>query len=118
MPLRERRIAWWRQFARRRDFFNNNQQIRNGRMSGATNTGVLEVKSIAASDDLTGAFEEFMTTFEAFKRENDQRLREIERRSADPLTQEKVERLSAALDEQKRLIRSEEHTSELQSREK
>jgi phage major capsid protein, HK97 family len=73
-------------------------------MSGATNTGVLEVKSIAASDDLTGAFEEFMTTFEAFKRENDQRLREIERRSADPLTQEKVERLSAALDEQKRLI--------------
>lgn len=73
-------------------------------MSGATNTGVLEVKSVAASDDLTGAFEEFMTTFEAFKRENDQRLKEIERRSADPLATEKVERLSAVLDEQKRMI--------------
>ena len=73
-------------------------------MSGATNTGVLEVKSLAASDDLTGAFEEFMTTFEAFKRENDQRLKEIERRSADPLATEKVERLSAVLDEQKRMI--------------
>lgn len=38
-------------------------------MSGATNTGVLEVKSIAASDDLTGAFEEFMTTFDVPIRE-------------------------------------------------
>lgn len=73
-------------------------------MDGATNTGVLEVKSVASSDDLTGAFEEFMMTFETFKHENDQRLKEIERRSADPLTTEKVERLSAVLDEQKRMI--------------
>src|SRR5690606_5214935 len=42
---------------------------------------------------------------EAFKDANDQRLKEIERRSAaDPLTAEKVDRISDALDEQKRLI--------------
>lgn len=61
----------------------------------------LETKSA----DINMALEEFMYSFEAFKDANDQRLKEIERRSAaDPLTAEKVDRISDALDEQKRLI--------------
>jgi len=57
------------------------------------------------SADISMALEEFMYSFEAFKDANDQRLKEIERRSAaDPLTAEKVDRISDALDEQKRLI--------------
>ncbi|WP_246727698.1 phage major capsid protein [Chelativorans sp. Marseille-P2723] len=68
------------------------------------NMGVLESKSVAGDSDFTSAFYEFMNTFEAFKQENDRRMRDIERRSADPLTLEKVDRLSDALDEQKRLI--------------
>lgn len=64
-----------------------------------------ETKSADAADDLAGAFEEFMTSFEAFKEANDARLAEIERRAAaDPVTTEKVERISRALDEQKRVI--------------
>jgi len=74
-------------------------------MTAAKETGVLEVKSAETSADLTSAFEEFMASFEVFKETNDQRLREIERRSAaDPVTADKVERISAALDEQKRAI--------------
>lgn len=54
--------------------------------------------------DLSDAFGEFMTTFEAFKETNDQRLAELEGRSADVLTLEKVDRISHALDQQKRAI--------------
>src|SRR5690606_17005346 len=61
----------------------------------------LETKSA----DIGMALEELMYSFEAFKDANDQRLKEIEKRSAaDPVTAEKVERISSALDEQKRLI--------------
>jgi HK97 family phage major capsid protein len=57
------------------------------------------------SADIGMALEELMYSFEAFKDANDQRLKEIEKRSAaDPVTAEKVERISSALDEQKRLI--------------
>ncbi|WEX07738.1 phage major capsid protein [Chelativorans sp. AA-79] len=73
-------------------------------MTDARNRGVLEVKSAGAGDELAGAFAEFMTSFEAFKEANDERLKKIERRSADPLTTEKVERISAALDEQKKAL--------------
>lgn len=44
--------------------------------------GALETKSAEAGDDLGGAFEEFMISFEAFKEANDRRLAEIERRAA------------------------------------
>jgi HK97 family phage major capsid protein len=58
----------------------------------------------AAGDDLAEAFGDFMTTFEAFRDSNDQRLSELERKGADVLTVEKVERISQALDEQKRAL--------------
>jgi HK97 family phage major capsid protein len=64
---------------------------------------VLETKSTGGID-LADAFSEFMTTFEAFKDSNDERLAQLERRSADVVTTEKVERISRALDEQKRVI--------------
>jgi HK97 family phage major capsid protein len=62
----------------------------------------LEVKS---AGDLGDAFDEFMTSFEEFKRANDRRLDEIEQKSsADPITNDKVDRISRALDEQKRAL--------------
>lgn len=52
--------------------------------------------------DVTGAFEEFMTAFEAFRDVNDRRLGELERRGAeDPVTAETLTRIEAALDQQK-----------------
>ncbi len=57
------------------------------------------------SADMADAFGEFMNAFEAFKDTNDRRLAEIETRmGADVLTVEKVDRISAALDEQKRAL--------------
>src|SRR5690606_20301930 len=70
----------------------------------ATNTSVLETKSAGASDDIGSAFEDFMTSFEAFKDANDERLGQIERRMADPITSDKVDRISRALDEQKKAL--------------
>lgn len=61
-----------------------------------------EVKS---AGDMADAFEEFMTSFERFKAENDQRLKEVEKKTgADVLTVEKVDRIGKALDEQKRAL--------------
>ncbi|TWG65272.1 HK97 family phage major capsid protein [Aminobacter sp. J44] len=54
---------------------------------------------------LADGFDEFMATFAAFREENDKRLREVEqRKSADVLTVEKVDRISEALDRQKRAL--------------
>ncbi|WP_425353837.1 phage major capsid protein [Ancylobacter gelatini] len=61
-----------------------------------------EVKS--AGPEVSAAFEEFMGAFEAFKDANDQRLGELERRGVDVVTADKVERINAALDNQKALI--------------
>ncbi|WP_274629678.1 phage major capsid protein [Arvimicrobium flavum] len=63
-----------------------------------------EVKSTSASSEVQDAFHEFMATFETFKEDNDRRLAEIEAKSADVVTTEKVDRISRALDEQKRAI--------------
>ncbi len=63
-----------------------------------------EVKAAPDQGDLTAAFEEFMTSFEAFKEANDEKLSQLERRGADPVTVEKVERISRALDTQKQAI--------------
>lgn len=70
-----------------------------------TNTKqVLETKS-AGNGDLEGAFHDFMNSFEAFRQTNDERLAQIERRScADVVTSDKVDRISNALDEQKRVL--------------
>lgn len=63
-----------------------------------------ETKAAGDPSDIAEAFGDFMSTFEAFRESNDQRLAEIERRGADALTVEKVERISKALDEQKRAL--------------
>ena len=56
------------------------------------------------SADAASAFDEFMRSFEAFKEQNEARLKQIERKSADPLTGEKVARISDALDANKRVL--------------
>ncbi|MGB3389814.1 MAG: phage major capsid protein [Pseudaminobacter sp.] len=64
-----------------------------------------EIKSVSGDPfDLADAFGEFMTTFEAFKESNDERLAQLERRSADVVTVEKVDRISKVLDDQKRVL--------------
>jgi HK97 family phage major capsid protein len=55
----------------------------------------------APRGDVNRAMGEFFRGFEAFKEANDQRLCEIERKSADPITAEKVERINDALSDMK-----------------
>ncbi len=60
-----------------------------------------EVKSAEATE----AFGDFMHAFAAFKDANDERLATIERKmTADVVTEEKVDRIGRALDEQKRAM--------------
>jgi HK97 family phage major capsid protein len=64
---------------------------------------VVETKSI--SDDVASAFEDFARAFEAFKDTNDTRLSEIETRlTSDVVTEEKLTRIDAALDDAKRRL--------------
>ena len=59
----------------------------------------------ALGTDVTGAFDEFMNAFEAFKDANDDRLGQLEKRMAsDVITTEKVDRISRAMDEQKQAM--------------
>jgi HK97 family phage major capsid protein len=61
----------------------------------------LETKS---GGSVGAAFEEFMRAFESYKDANDERLANLERRSAsDPLIDDKLARLDRALDETKRV---------------
>lgn len=62
-------------------------------------------KSAAEAQSVAEAFDDFMSAFDAFKIANDERLRQIETSvTADPLTADKVERINAAVDEQKRVL--------------
>jgi len=62
-----------------------------------TVTDGLEIKAGAGSDN-TALFQ-LMNAFETFKQDNDARLERLEKRGAtDPLTEEKLERINAALD--------------------
>ena len=61
-----------------------------------------EIKAL--SGDINAAFDDFMRSFEAYKDSNDERLAEVERRSVDVLTAEKVDRIGETLDAQKRLL--------------
>jgi HK97 family phage major capsid protein len=73
-------------------------------MNPVTNTVPLETKG-ADDLDLKEAFNGFMAAFEAFKDSNDERLAQLESKfGADVVTAEKVERISQALDQQKRMI--------------
>jgi HK97 family phage major capsid protein len=65
----------------------------------------LESKAVDVNDrEIKEAFDEFLRVFDAFKGANDQRLAELERRGSDVVTDEKVERINRALDEQKRVL--------------
>jgi len=74
-----------------------------GILTGAPDRAAPERKAVGG--ELSEAFGEFMSAFDAFKDANDQRLGEIETRlGVDVVTTEKVDRISRALDEQKRSL--------------
>ena len=67
----------------------------------------LETKALngpSETREMKEAYGELMHTFESFKQGNDERLKQIEKRSVDPLTEEKVDRLNRAVEEQKRTL--------------
>jgi len=64
-----------------------------------------ETKSDPGYAVLSDTFDEFMSTFTAFREENNRRLKDVEtRKSADVVTTEKVDRISDALARQKRAL--------------
>ncbi len=68
------------------------------------NLAAPEVKS-GGSGDVAEAFDDFMHAFDEFKQANDERLAQIESRfGVDGMTNDKVERINLALDEQKRAL--------------
>lgn len=74
-------------------------------MSAHKHSRAPETKGGGDTAELADAFGEFMGTFEAFKEANDRRLAELEeKKSADVVTADKVDRISRAMDEQKRAI--------------
>ena len=68
--------------------------------------GAIETKAGTGAEG-ADALDELMRAFDAFREANDERLDQIERRmGADPVTDEKVDRLSKAMDEhEKRMER-------------
>jgi HK97 family phage major capsid protein len=66
----------------------------------------LETKTMDAANnrEIKQAFDEFLRAFDAFKGANDERLDALEKRSTDVVTDEKVDRINRALDEQKRAL--------------
>lgn len=59
----------------------------------------------AVSTDAAAAYDELSRTFAAYRAENEDRLRQLETRGhADPLTEEKMQRMDRALDETKRRL--------------
>jgi len=54
--------------------------------------------------DINDVYAEMQRQFDAFKQANDERLAQMEKRSADVVTEEKVDRINRALDEQKRAL--------------
>jgi len=72
-------------------------------MTTETYSAAPETKTLGP--EARAAYDQFMRGFETFKIENDQRIGEIERRgSADVVSEDKVNRINAALDEQRGLI--------------
>jgi HK97 family phage major capsid protein len=73
--------------------------------SGAMASLCLETKSIDNGSEVADAFGDFMHAFEDFKSANDDRLAQLETRmGSDVITVEKVDRINAALDDQKRAL--------------
>lgn len=63
-----------------------------------------ETKMAAPSGEVRTALADIMCTFEAFKQANDERLAEIERKSVDVLSAEKVDRIDQALARQQDML--------------
>ncbi len=60
---------------------------------------------MGTGDDVAVAFDDFMNAFEQFKQSNDERLAQIESNvSTDVVTEDRLTRIGAAMDEQKRHI--------------
>ena len=57
-----------------------------------------------AASDIGDAYDALLRGFEAFKETNDERLDQLERRMSDGLTEEKLDRISGALDQAQRKI--------------
>lgn len=64
----------------------------------------VEHGSINHNGEIKQAFEDFLGGFEAFRQANDERLKGLERRSADVLSEEKVARIDSALTETKQKL--------------
>ena len=69
----------------------------------------LETKALPTREgsygrEVSDAQDDLLRMFEAFKAQNDERLAQLEKRSADVITEEKVDRISKAFDEQKRIV--------------
>jgi HK97 family phage major capsid protein len=67
----------------------------------------MELENKAASPaapEVKQAFDDFLASFEAFKAANDERLKQLETRSTDPVTEDKVARIDKALVEQKKAL--------------
>jgi HK97 family phage major capsid protein len=74
-------------------------------MSGGDAAFETKSTDLAVTAEVATAFDEFRSTFETWKVENDRRVAELERRgAADPLTEEKLARLDHALDEGHRRV--------------
>ena len=57
------------------------------------------------SPEITTAFDDFMKAFDSFKQANDERLTQLETRmGADVVTEDKVNRINDAIDQQKRQL--------------
>ncbi|HEY2069824.1 MAG TPA: phage major capsid protein [Rhizomicrobium sp.] len=68
-------------------------------------TKALETKDGASGREMKEAYADLRQAFEEFKDANDNRLAQIEKRgSGDVVSEEKVDRINRALDEQKKLI--------------
>ncbi len=67
-------------------------------------TKSLETKDGASAREIKEAFADFRLAFEAFKEANDGRLAELEKRGGDVVSEEKVDRINRALDEQKKAL--------------
>ncbi|MGL4494863.1 MAG: phage major capsid protein [Beijerinckiaceae bacterium] len=62
-----------------------------------------ETKAIGG--DAAAAYDQLARTFDAFRAENDERLRQIEKRGvADPVTEDKLTRINTALDDTRRRV--------------
>ncbi|MBV9418769.1 MAG: phage major capsid protein [Alphaproteobacteria bacterium] len=64
----------------------------------------MEYETKTATPEIKSAFDDFLAAFAQFKEANDERLAQLERRSTDVVTEEKVDRINKALDEQKKAL--------------